>query len=263
MKQLTPSPIDSNKYSYQNIIEGRIEPWVMRFIKDVGKGINDFDMIRDGEKILIGVSGGKDSLALSLALSIRRKWLPIHYDLNAIMINWIEHPVDTLHQDRLRTYFRALDIDFEIIDQPQFPSTTPENYNCYICARNRRRILFDIANARGFRQIAMGHHLDDLVETTMMNLFFRGNFATMNPIQEFFNGELYIIRPMIEVHESTLLRLAQYYDLPVVKPVCPYDQTNIRSQLKPLVKTLAHMDRFAREHVFQAHDLTSCRISRP
>ena len=261
MKELEKSTIDEGKFSYRNIIEGRMMPWVMRFIKDVGKGINDFDMIRDKEDILIGASGGKDSLALAMALSVRRKWLPINYSLHAVMINWIEHPIEESYRERLRQYFEDLEIDFEIIDEPQFPSVEPEGYNCYICSRNRRRLLFEIANKRGFRQIALGHHLDDLVETTMMNLFFRGDFATMNPVQEFFEGDLYVIRPMIEIHESTLIRLARTFDLPVVKPVCPYDQTNIRSQLKPLVKELSHMDRFVREHVFSAHNL-SCRINR-
>ena len=261
MEEAKVSQYDSSKLSYTNIIEGNMMPWVMRFIKDVGKGINDFDMIRDGEDILLGVSGGKDSLALAMALSIRRRWLPITYKLHGIMINWIDHPIDEAYRPRLQQYFRDLDIDFEIIDEPQFPTTKPEDYNCYICARNRRRILFEIANKRGFRQIALGHHLDDLVETSMMNLFFRGEFATMNPIQEFFDGDLYVIRPMIEVHENTLIRLAQAYDLPVIKPVCPYDQTNIRSKLKPLVRELSHMDRFAREHVFCAHNL-DCRIKR-
>ncbi|MBQ3317928.1 MAG: adenine nucleotide alpha hydrolase [Spirochaetales bacterium] len=261
MKQTIISEYDSNKLSYRNIIDGNMSPWVMRFIKDVGKGINDFDMIRDKEKILLAVSGGKDSLALALALSLRRKWLPITYTLDAVMINWIEHPIEVSSRERLQKYFSDLDINFRIIDEPQFPTTAPENYNCYICARNRRRILFEIANRQGYRQIAMGHHLDDLVETTIMNLFFRGDFATMNPIQEFFDGDLYVIRPMIEIHESTLKRLAQTYDLPVVKPVCPYDQTNIRSSIKPIVKEICHLDRFAREHVMNAHKL-DCRINR-
>ena len=261
MKQAIISEYDDTKLSYRNIIDGNMSPWVMRFIKDVGRGINDFDMIRDGENILIAVSGGKDSLALALALSLRRRWLPITYSLHAVMINWMEHPIDPAFRPRLEQYFRDLDIDFRIIDEPQFPTTVPEDYNCYICARNRRRILFEIANREGYRQIAMGHHLDDLVETTMMNLFLRGDFATMNPVQEFFNGDLYVIRPMIEIHESTLIRLAQTYDFPVIKPVCPYDQTNIRSQIKPILKQICHMDRFAREHVMQAHNL-DCRIKR-
>lgn len=250
------------KLSYLNLIQGNMPPWVHRFIKLTGKGINDFDMIRDGETVLLAVSGGKDSLALALALSLRRKWLPISYNLKAIMINWIEHPIEEENKQRLKDYFKALDIDFEIRDESQFPTSFKDDFNCYLCSRNRRRILFEIAQKEGYRLIAMGHHLDDLVETTMMNLFFRSEFATMNPVQEFFDGKLYVIRPMIEVHEQTLKRLSEVYDLPVIKPVCPYDQTNIRANLKPLVKDLCQMDKLTREHVFNAHDFSSCRIKR-
>ena len=247
---------------YRELIEGKIPPWVMRFIKLTGKGINDFDMIRDGETVLLAVSGGKDSLALALALSLRRKWLPINYNLKAIMIDWIEHPIDESARPALQQYFRDLDIDFEIRRESQFPTSFKDDFNCYLCSRNRRRILFEIARDEGYRLIAMGHHLDDLTETTMMNLFFRAEFATMNPVQEFFDGKLYVIRPMIEVHESVTIRLAQYYNLPVIKPVCPYDQTNIRANLKPLVKELVHMDSRTREHVFNAHNFSQCRIRR-
>ncbi len=109
MKETAVSEFDSTKLSYRNIIDGNMQPWVMRFIKDVGKGINDFDMIRDGEKILLGISGGKDSLALAMALSVRRKWLPITYSLHGVMINWLEHPIPRTSGERLHQYFRDLD----------------------------------------------------------------------------------------------------------------------------------------------------------
>lgn len=86
-----------------------------------------------------------------------------------------------------------------------------------------------------------------------MNLCFRGNFSTMQPVQPFFGGEIQMIRPMIEIHEDTIHQLAAHYDLPVVKPVCPFDQSNIRSQLKPLVKQLAAIDPLAREHIYRSH----------
>lgn len=108
----------------------------------------------------------------------------------------------------------------------------------------------------------MGHHMDDLVETTMMNLFFRAEFATMNPVQEFFDGKLYVIRPMIEIHEQTTRRLSEVYDLPTIKPVCPYDQTNVRADLKPIVQSICKINKLAREHVFNAHDFSECKIKR-
>ena len=145
MKEQRKSLYDDTKLSYRNLIDGNFQPWVMRFIKAVGKGINDFDMIRDGETVLLGASGGKDSLALALALSLRRKWLPIKYNLKAIMINWIEHPIDETYKPRLKEYFRDLDIDFEIRDESQFPTSFKDEFNCYLCSRNRRRILFETA----------------------------------------------------------------------------------------------------------------------
>jgi len=262
MKQNIPSTYDSSKLSYRNLIAGNIPPWVMRFLKLTGKGINDFDMIRNGETVLLAVSGGKDSLALALALSLRRRWLPIDYRLRALMIDWVEHPVEPSFVPRLQEYFNDLDIDFSIKKESQFPTSFRDEFNCYLCSRNRRRILFETAQKEGYRLIAMGHHLDDLVETTMMNLFFRADFATMNPVQEFFGGNLYVIRPMIEVHESVTGRLAGQYDIPVIKPVCPYDRTNIRSKLKPIVSDFVRMDSQSREHVFKAHDFSACRIRR-
>lgn len=261
-KELIQSQYNPEQLSYKNIINGNMQPWVMRFIKGVGKGINDFDMIRDKETVVMAVSGGKDSLSLALALSLRRKWLPIDYNLKAIMIDWLEHPIDSSYIPRLEEYFKDLDIDFEIKKESQFPTSFRDEFNCYLCSRNRRRILFETAQKEGYKLIAMGHHLDDFVETSMMNLYFRAEFAAMNPVQEFFDGKLYVIRPMIEIHEQTIKRLAQTYDLPVIKPVCPYDQTNIRSQLKPIVSDLVKINKLAREHVFNAHDLSNCKIKR-
>ncbi len=243
----------SEKIPYQNLIKGDLPPWVLRFVKATGRGINRYEMIKEQEVILLSASGGKDSLALALALALRKRWLPIDYTLKAVMINWIEHPIPDVYREKLTTFFTDLGYEFHILDEAQQPDSFGEEFNCYLCSRNRRRILFDWAAKEGIEKIAMGHHLDDLVETSMMNLFFRGNFDTMKPVQPFFGGTIKIIRPMIEIHEHHIRRLVEEYDLPVIKPVCPFDQTNIRSQLKPIVKSLAHIDPLAREHVYKAH----------
>ncbi len=244
------------KIPYQQLIAGDIPPWVMRFIKTTGKAINRYSMIKEGDTVLLAVSGGKDSLALALALSLRRKWLPVRYELKAVMINWIEHPIPPEKRQPLIDFFHDLDIDFHIMDELMFPTSFDGDFNCYLCSRNRRRILFELASQQGIKLIAMGHHLDDLVETSMINLCFRAKFSTMLPVQEFFGGKLHIIRPMIETHEQVTRRLAQAYDLPVVKPVCPFDQTNIRSQIKPIISQFAKMDKHVREHIYNAHAFT-------
>ena len=133
------------RLSYRDLINGDMPPWVMRFIKGTGKAINRYRMIQGGDDVLIAASGGKDSLALALALSVRRKWLPVSYRLRALMINWLEHPIPEEYRDRLAEYFDALDIDFTIQDEPQFPTSFNGDFNCYLCARNRRRVLFTYA----------------------------------------------------------------------------------------------------------------------
>ena len=251
----------NDKKPWKDLIRGEMPPWVMRFVKTTGRAINRHQMICDKDSVLLSVSGGKDSLALALALSVRRSWLPISYRIQALMIDWEEHPIPQDALEALKEYFSALSIELEIVHERQYPASFKGEFNCDLCSRNRRRILFDYAEKHHIKLIAMGHHLDDLVETSLLNLAGRGTFNTMLPVQEFFKGKLHIIRPMIEVHEYVTKRLSEVYDLPVVKPICPYDQTNIRSRIKPIVRELCRLDRDAREHIYHAHAF-SYRIPR-
>lgn len=237
---------------WADLLEGGAPPWVMRFVKGVGRTVNNYSMIGPGDKVLIGVSGGKDSLALALALSLRRRWLPITYELKALLINWVEQPISPEDLERIRVFFDALEIELEVASEPIRPESFKGVFNCYLCSRNRRRILFTAADRDGIGTVALGHHLDDLVETAMINLFFRGRFETMRPVQPFFDGKIRLIRPMIEQKEAAAARLASAWGLPVAAKVCPEDQNNIRARLKPLVGQLARIDRLAREHVFEA-----------
>ncbi len=242
---------------YERLLSGDIPPWMMRQIKGVGKTIHKYSMIENGEKILIGASGGKDSLALSLALSLRRKWIQDDYRIEGVMIDWIEHPIEKEYLDKIQEYYSNLSIPLTILKEQQFPPSFKGEFNCYLCSRNRRRILFSWAKEHGIKRIALGHHLDDLVETTLMNLCFRADFSTMKPVSSFFDGSLEIIRPLIETKENVTRRIASLYSIPVVKPVCPYDQTNIRAKLKPIVSSLCHIDKLTREHIYNAHDFSS------
>ena len=243
-----------DKLPYQELIDGNLPPWMMRFVKGVGRTINKYNMIQENDNVLIAASGGKDSLALALALSLRRKWMPVKYTIEALMINWIEHPIPEEYRDKLEKFFTDLDIKFSIFDEKQFPESFKGEFNCYLCSRNRRRILFEYADQNDISLIAMGHHLDDLVETSLINLCFRGHFNTMLPVQQFFDGKMHIIRPMIETKENVPRRISELYDIPTVKPVCPYDQTNIRSKVKPIVSELAHIDKLSREHIYNAYN---------
>lgn len=233
-------------------MQGRIPPWIFRFIKCTGKGINRFQMIKNNDKVLLGVSGGKDSLALALALSLRRKWLPINYSLHAVMIEWTEFPMSIESRSLFNRFFEELGIELTIHTTSMFPSSFNDKFNCYLCARNRRRILFTFAGEKNIGKIALGHHLDDIAETTLINLFFRGIFDTMRPVQPFFDGDIIMIRPLCFVEERVITRLSETLSFPVYRPECPYHGKDLRSIIKPVITSMSRLDRHVRRHIFDA-----------
>ncbi len=223
---------------------------LLNFSKKVGRGINRFNMIQDGDSILLGVSGGKDSLSLSLALALRLFRVPITYTLKAIFIEWREHTVSDEQKKALQLFFKALDIPLEIIQAQMFPPSFKGRFNCYLCSRNKKRILFNEACKLGIRKIALGHHLDDFIETTLMNIFFRGEFSTMMPVQTFFKGTLQIIRPLCEVTEREIERISRTVSLPVISINCPNKDTNQRVVMKEIIKKLSRLNKKVRENIY-------------
>ncbi len=240
--------------SVHEMADGTIPTWLHRFIKQTGRTINRYKMINEGDEILLGISGGKDSLALTIALALRLKWLPITYKLTAVMINWREYAINSRETAELKKFFRILNIPFEIINAHMFPESFNNSFNCYLCSRNKRRILFEYADKNNITKIALGHHLDDFTETTIMNLCFRGDFSTMKPVQDFFKGKIHIIRPMCEIKESVIHKIVRECDLPVSVFNCPYKEKNLRAKIKPIIQQLSHIDKLTREHIFAAHN---------
>jgi len=222
------------------------------FSKKVGRGVHRFNMIENGERVLLGVSGGKDSLALAWGLSARLSRLPVRYSLEGLFINWVEHPVTDAAWQRLLTWFDSLAIPLRRADAHMFPPSFGGRFDCYLCSRNKRRILFNEAGRLGIRTIALGHHLDDIIETTLMNLFFHGEISTMMPVQEFFKGKLRIIRPLCEVKEKEVARAVKILGAPVFSADCPRKAVNRRIVIKEMVNKLAKTNKQVRENIFKA-----------
>ncbi|MGO9308158.1 MAG: ATP-binding protein [Spirochaetia bacterium] len=222
------------------------------FSRHVGRGINRFGMIGAGDKVLIGVSGGKDSLALSLALAARRKWVTIPYELCAVQVEWREYPMTEEEKSGIDGFYAGLGIPFQRIVAGIAPQSFGKKFSCYTCARNRKRILFEEAARRGARKIALGHHMDDIARTTMMNLLFHGEIATMMPVQRFFEGRVSIIRPLCEVRESEVSRVAARLHLPTAAARCPNADTNQRRLMKEILRMASHVNRHAVSNVYGA-----------
>jgi tRNA 2-thiocytidine biosynthesis protein TtcA len=222
------------------------------FAKKVGRGINRFSMLGPGDRVLIGVSGGKDSLALCVALSERMRWVPVHYECRALVIDWLERPADAAHLEALRGFLDRLGIPCEVVSTSYYAMSGDGPFSCYICSRNRKRILFREAEKLGISKIALGHHRDDIIETTLMNLFYRGEFSTMMPVQRFFGGRMQIIRPMCEVGERDVERLSRVVDLPVFSVDCPRNNRNHRLVFKEIIRKMERLNRHVRENIYNA-----------
>jgi tRNA 2-thiocytidine biosynthesis protein TtcA len=221
------------------------------FAKHVGRAIHRFNMIQPQDKILIGVSGGKDSLALSMALAERKKWVPVPYELFALQIEWKEYPIGRKKKKELTAFFETLQIPYTIVKAEMVHPSFKDNFNCYICSRNKKRILFTEAQNMGITKVALGHHLDDVIETTLLNIFFRGQLATMMPVQNFFKGKIKIIRPLYEVYELEINRIVEYLELPVFSINCPMLHSNQRTIMKDIIRRLSHINKKVRDNIYR------------
>src|SRR3989338_8340762 len=158
----------------------------------IGKAIKDYNLIEDGDKLLIAVSGGKDSLSLLKLLLERKKWAPVKFDIVAAHIETDFMCAGCTHRKILSGIFRDMGAKYafkkiKVLDRNK-------KTNCFWCSWNRRKALFEMAKRHGCNKVAFGHHKDDIIETTLLNLFFQGEFSTMNPRQELFKGSMTVIR---------------------------------------------------------------------
>ena len=237
----------------KKIIEGKCLPWIDRFIKLTGKGIDRFNLAADDD-ILIGISGGKDSLSLALGLRMLQKFHKKKFRLSALHIDWEEYPSSDKQKDNLNRYFNTLEIPFRIETYSMFSGKADKDFSCYFCSRNRKLLVFKLAEESSIRKIAFGHHLDDHIETSLMNLFFRGKLDPMQPKSLFFERKIEVIRPLCLVPEYVTKKLSDFLAMPLLEIDCPYKETNLRIHIKPLINQLYGLNKHIRQHIFEAYD---------
>jgi tRNA 2-thiocytidine biosynthesis protein TtcA len=202
-------------------------------IKKVGKTIKKYNLIEEGDRILVGVSGGKDSLTLLKLLYDQQGFYPNRYELMVL------HVVSSLQCEgaadpkRLEEFLRDHGYPYRFVYMDIEPD---RKGGSYWCSRNRRRLLFDTALKSGYNKLALGHHRNDVLETFMLNVFYHGEISSMLPLQELFGGKLSIIRPLYNIPEKDTRRFARLYGFPVSSCRCPVD----REMKRELFKRLLH-----------------------
>lgn len=222
-----------------------------RIDKKFVKGIVEYGLIEDGDKILIGLSGGKDSLALVELLGRRSKIYKPKFSVVAahIVMSNIEYKSDL---EYLKARCDEYGIPFVLYETSFDASTDSRKSPCFLCSWNRRKALFTIAKEQGCNKIALGHHMDDIIETLLMNLTYQGAFSTMPPKLKMRKFDMTIIRPMCLVHESDLIELASLRGYKKQEKNCPYEKDSSRSDLKDIFRQLEKLNPEARYSIWSS-----------
>lgn len=221
------------------------EKLMRRIQKCFNKGVVQYGLIEDGDKILVGLSGGKDSLALLELLALRSRIYKPKFSVVAahVVMKNISYESD---MDYLCSYAESLGVPFICYETSFDPSTDTRKSPCFLCSWNRRKALFTVAKEQGCNKIALGHHMDDILETLLMNMTFQGAFSTMPPKLVMRKFDMTIIRPMCLVHEADLLQMAAYRGYKKQIKNCPYEKDSNRSSIKEVFHTLEKLNPEAR-----------------
>lgn len=211
----------------------------------VVKAIRTYGLVDNGDRILIGLSGGKDSLALVELLGRRSKVFRPKFDVVVAHIRMTNIPYQT-DLDYLRNCADAYGLPFVVRETSFDPSTDHRKSPCFLCSWMRRKALFDIAKEEGCNKIALGHHQDDILETLLMNLTHQGAFGSMPPRLKMDKFDMTLIRPLCLVEEKELIQLATWREYRKQIKNCPYESTSSRSDMKNVLARLEAINPEAR-----------------
>ena len=206
--------------------------------RKIGEAIHDFSLIAAGDRLMIGLSGGKDSLVLLASLKALQARSPVPFTLEACTVDPTDGKDD---HESLRDFCASLEVPYRVIPVPIFRLIAERNEKspCSFCANMRRGVLSSAAREHGCSTLCLGHHLDDVVETTLLNLLFSGRFACFLPLTWQDRTALRVIRPLVYLDEFQLARESQRLNLPVKDAGCRFSTESRRAWIKTQVITLA------------------------
>lgn len=225
---------------------------IQRILSFMRRALDDYGMIRENDRIAVGISGGKDSLTLLLGLSELRRFYPIPFSLCAVTVDMGFSGSDF---SPIATLCKEIDVEYRVVKTDIAKIIFEERREpnpCSLCARMRRGVLHSAAKEMGATTVALGHHFDDAVETFMLNLFFEGRLGCFSPVTYLSNRDLYMIRPLLYAKESDVEYFARRYPLPIVKSLCPEDKHTERENMKTLLHSLEKEHPGLRHRIYTA-----------
>ena len=223
-----------------------------RLLSFVRRAVDDYNMIEEGDKIAVGVSGGKDSLALLEVLAEMRRFYPKKYEVVAITVDMGFSGSD---YSEIAEFCRRINVEYKVVNTEIAKiifDVRKESNPCSLCAKMRRGSLHAAAQDLSCNKVALGHHYDDAIETFMMNLFFEGRLGCFSPVTYLSNRKIKLIRPLIYAQEKDVAYFSRRRTLPVMKSLCPEDHATERENMKNLLAELEHGNKGLKHRIFTA-----------
>lgn len=216
------------------------------------RAIDDYSMIQEGDKIAIGVSGGKDSLALLYCMKELQRFYPNHYEIEAISVDLGFGNIDF---QKIEDFCNNLDVPFYVASTDIANIVFEERKEkspCSLCAKMRKGALNNLAKSHGCNKTAFGHHRDDIIETMLLSLIFEGRFYSFSPVTYLDRMDLTLIRPFMYVEEADIIGFTNKYEIPVLKNPCPVDGETKRQYAKELANQINREHPGAKDRMFRA-----------
>lgn len=226
---------------------------LQQMMSRVRKAIDDYHMISPGDKIAVGISGGKDSLTLLYALSGLKRFYPIDFSLEAITVDLGFENMPSVSP--IQAFCDKLGVNYTLVPTEVAKivfNERKESNPCSLCAKMRKGALNTVAKELGCNKIAYAHHKNDIIETLLMSLIYEGRIHSFSPVTYLDRMDLTLIRPLIYVDEADVIGFKNKYSLPVFKSPCPADGETKREYVKNLIKTLNYDSPGLYERLFTA-----------
>lgn len=218
----------------------------------VRRAVDDYRMIASGDKIAVGISGGKDSLTLLYALAGLRRFYPAHFELTAITVDL---GLPQMNYEEVQALCEQLQVHYHVIPTQIAEilfEKRKEASPCSLCAKMRKGALNRRAAELGCGKVAYAHHMDDVIETMFLSLIYEGRFYSFSPVTQLEDTGLAVIRPLMYVPEANVIGFQNKYALPVVANTCPADKATRREYAKKLVRSINLENPGAKKRMFHA-----------
>ncbi len=232
---------------------GRQPYWRRHVFRAVGRAARIYDMTPPGSRVLVGLSGGKDSCTLLSILSERLRWLPFDYELVACHVSTGYSSSEGI--ERMAAWCRGLGVVFVLEERETARRAVEDGRGgrpCYLCSRLRKKALFDVAERLDCSRILMAHTMDDALETLFLNVLYGGQLCTLMPRQEFFGGRFVVARPLYFVSAAHTARYAEEAGLPVTRNACPAASDSARAEVERILSDLWRRNGRFKKNVFSS-----------